>query len=445
MMGDPGSESYSIPSFLYFLFQGRLDKDEQQARDMANADGSINPDAALANVKHQRRLTKMLWASLVLSGCTIIGLIVMALKTNGSLNQGTVEVKDAILESTSTSVGTDDNGHSVLQDVHSNQQVSVRGFGDPFATQTKVDPITGRRLSCMNMGDVAELFHDAVSRTEASVTFVDENGIEKEVVPVNGHYVDHGRTLHFGTGKDSVTMIMDSDACNTGALPADLQDTQDPSQVEPREDEANGGALSDEEEEDTDNGVFKRGLREPSSASALAVVPSPSEVLDRHRNEFAMAKAAVRSGRKMQVSTTLVPVCSGPNCASDSDYERRTDLMEGPECPYGLGLTESECQQAGEELDLDFNNIFSVHDWDHTPCGCFLWEYRGGIKLNYDQGEVGECTASDKGRGMICKKQSSIVSLSLFHSICLVCCNKSYRRQGSDSPAIFLLCLFLLL
>jgi len=359
----------------------------------------------------------------VLSGCTIIGLIVMALKTNGSLNQGTVEVKDAILESTSTSVGMDNNGHSVLQDVHTNQQVSVRGFGDPFVTQTKVDPITGRRLSCMNLGEVAELFHDAVSRTEASITFVDENGIEKEVVPVNGHFVDHGRTLHFGTGKDSVTMIMDSDACNTSTLPADPQDTQDPSQVEPREDEANDGALSDGEEEDTDSGIFKRGLREPSSA--LAVVPSPSEVLDRHRNEFALAKAAVRSGRKMQ-STTLIPVCSGSGCASDSDYELRTDLLEGPECPYGLGLTESECQQAGEELDLDFNNIFSVHDWDHTPCGCFLWEYGGGIKLNYDRGEVGTCTSQQSGRGMICKKQSSIVSLSLFHNIiCIMRCNLS--------------------
>ena len=126
------------------------------------------------------------------------------------------------------------------------------------------------------------------------------------------------------------------------------------------------------------------------------------------------------------MSTTLVPVCSGSDCASDSDYELRTDLLNGPECPYGLGLTESECQQAGEELDLNFNNIFTVHDWDGTtPCGCFLWNYNAGIKLNYDRGEVGTCTSQQSGRGMICKKQSSIVSLSLFHSICLVCCNLS--------------------
>ena len=315
MMGDPGSLSHSIPSFLYslFHFQGHLDKDEQKARNMANKDGTINPEAALENVTRQRRLTRLLWGVVFLSSCTIIGIIVMALKTNGTLNQGTVEVKDAILESTSTSIGTDDNGQSVLEDAHTKKKVSVRMFGDPFATQPKIDRYTGRVLSCINIGSLAELFHDAVSRTEASIAFVDENGIEKEVVPINGHFVDDGHTLHFGSGEESVTVIMDSDVCNTGALPVDPQDTQDHSQVEPMEDEANDGELSeeDEEEEDSDTGVFKRGLREPSSAAVVPV--SPSDVLDRHRNEFAMAKVAVRNGRKMETISDA-PICSGSDC-----------------------------------------------------------------------------------------------------------------------------------
>src|SRR5210317_441617 len=186
---------------------------------MANADGTINPEAALENVRRSRRLMKLVVGLAVLVCGSIITVSVQASKSRATVNEGTVEVKDAIAKSTSTSVGMDNNGHSVLQDVHSNQQVSVRGFGDPFATQTKVDPITDRQLHCMNIGEVAELFHDAVSRTGASITFVDENGIESEVVPVNGHFVDHGRTLHFGTGEDGITMIMDSNACNTGVLP----------------------------------------------------------------------------------------------------------------------------------------------------------------------------------------------------------------------------------
>jgi len=317
MMGDPGSLSHSIPSFLYSLFQGRLDKVEQKARDMANADGRINPEAALENVTRQRRLTNLLWGVVFLSSCTIIGIIVMALKTNGTLNQGTVEVKDAILESTSTSIGMDDNGHSVLQDVHTNQQVSVRGFGDPFATQPKIDPTTGRVLNCISIGSLAELFHDAVSRTEASITFMDKNGIESEVVPVNGHFVDHGHTLHFGSGEDSVTVIMDSDVCNTAMVmppyaPQDTQDQDDSAKNDEGEferEEANDGELTDE-----DSGVFKRGLREPSSTAVAVVRPvSPSDVLDRHRNEFAMAKVAIRNGRKMETDN-YTPICSGSDC-----------------------------------------------------------------------------------------------------------------------------------
>lgn len=283
---------------------------------MANADGTINPEAALENVRRYRKLMKLVVVLAVLVCGSIITVLVQASKSRATVNEGTVEVKDAIAKSTSTSVGMDNNGHSVLQDVHSNQQVSVRGFGDPFATQTKVDPITDRQLHCMNIGEVAELFHDAVSRTGASITFVDENGIESEVVPVNGHFVDHGRTLQFGTGEDGITMIMDSNACNTGVLPTDVQDD---SQVESEESEAGDGALSEGEEDSDTDGVFKRGLREPSSALALVPVsPSRKEVLDRHRNEFAMAKDDVRNGRRVQTSTT-VPVCSGSNCASGFD------------------------------------------------------------------------------------------------------------------------------
>ena len=301
-----GSVSSFYSLFLYSLFQGRLDSVEQQARDMANADGTINPDAAMDNVSRQRRLTRMLWAIVALAICIILGMTVMGVGMKGTFNQGTTEVKDTILESTSTSIGHDDNGQSILEDVHTKKKVSVRAFGDSFATTPKVDPTTGRVLNCINIGRVAELFHDAISRTEASVAFVDENGIEKEVVPINGHFVDDGHTLHFGSGEESVTVIMDSDVCNTAmAMPDSVQNDEG----EFEQEEANDGELTDE-----DSGVFKRGLREPSSTAVAVVRPvSPSDVLDRHRNEFAMAKVAIRNGRKMQTNN-YTPICSGSDC-----------------------------------------------------------------------------------------------------------------------------------
>ena len=340
---------------------------------------------------------------------SIITVSVQASKSRATVNEGTVEVKDAIAKSTSTSVGMDNNGHSVLQDVHSNQQVSVRGFGDPFATQTKVDPITDRQLHCMNIGEVAELFHDAVSRTGASITFVDENGIESEVVPVNGHFVDHGRTLQFGTGEDGITMIMDSNACNTGVLPTDVQDD---SQVESEESEAGGGALSEGEEDSDTDGVFKRGLREPSSALALVPVsPSRKEVLDHHRNEFAMAKDDVRNGRRVQTTST-VPVCS--NCASESDFELRTDLIEARACPMGRELTENECQEATGELNLD--GVWNKDGAENLPCGCFLWQYPSHTKVLYRNVQAGCGAGWVQNLGMICKKvRHNFTVLSLPH------------------------------
>ena len=60
-----------------------------------------------------------------------------------------------------------------MQDIKSGLDISTRGFGDTFHTEAKVDPSSGRKLGCMKIEDIAELFHDTVSRTEASVVIVD--------------------------------------------------------------------------------------------------------------------------------------------------------------------------------------------------------------------------------------------------------------------------------
>ena len=264
-------------------------------------------------------------------------------------------MKDSIIKSKTTSVGLDNNGHSHLQDAKSGLDISTRGFGDTFHTEAKVDPSSRRKLICMTIEEIADLFQDTMSRTEASVVIVGEDGYEKQVVPIDGQFVDNGRTLHFGRGEDSVTMIMDSDVCNTAIPPADLDDIQvtfEEIEEVPYQLDTNAAvqdALSEavEVEEDSsvpaDNGIFNRArnlghvfgvssqdVEDPKanpdarvkvvdmSTSRVSTDPSrhlssPSQVLARHRNEFEIAKRSPRGERKMQESSS-VEICSGDGC-----------------------------------------------------------------------------------------------------------------------------------
>ena len=268
-------------------------------------------------------------------------------------------MKDSIIKSKTTSVGLDSNGHSHLQDAKSGLDLSTRGFGDTFHTEAKVDPSSRRKLICMTIEEIAALFHDTMSRTEASVVIVGENGYEKQVVPIDGQFVDNGRTLHFGRGDDSVTLIMDSDVCNTAILPADLDDIQVTFEEEvPYElnivatvQDALSGAAKVEEDSSVDSskdGIFKRArnligrlvgvspqvVYNPPKANPNAQVEvvdmatslgsidkdrnsrhllSPSQVLARHRAEFEIAKRSPQGERKMQEGDS-VEMCTGDGC-----------------------------------------------------------------------------------------------------------------------------------
>ena len=81
-------------------------------------------------------------------------------------------MKDSIIKSKTTSVGLDNNGHSHLQDAKSGLDISTRGFGDTFHTEAKVDPSSRRKLICMTIEEIAALFQDTMSRTEASIVIV---------------------------------------------------------------------------------------------------------------------------------------------------------------------------------------------------------------------------------------------------------------------------------
>lgn len=269
-------------------------------------------------------------------------------------------MKDSIIKSKTTSVGLDNNGHSHLQDAKSGLDISTRGFGDTFHTQAKVDPSSRRKLICMTIEEIADLFQDTMSRTEASVVIVGEDGYEKQVVPIDGQFVDNGRTLHFGRGEDSVTMIMDSDVCNTAILPDDLdvqvtfeEEEKVPYQldIDAAVQDASSGAVEVEEDSSVsaNDGIFNRARNlisrfvgvpsqvvDDSQANPDARVKvvdmstshgstdkdpsrhlfssSSSEVLARHRAEFEIAKRSPRGERKMQAGSGSVEICSGDGC-----------------------------------------------------------------------------------------------------------------------------------
>ena len=244
-------------------------------------------------------------------------------------------------------VGMDETGHGRLQDSNSGSGVTVRSSGDSFVAKTMYDVKTGRKLTCIDLESTVSLFEDSVSGTEARIVFVDENGNEKQVTPLGGHFVDNEDSLQFGQGEDRVDIIMSSDACNTAvATPpyAPQDDSVEDEEGEFEEEEEDTGkdyeldiglaleAATDASvpDDEQDSGIFKRGLRDPSlsvqrstgvsSSKAIAFVgPSPSEVLSRHRSALANAKIASREGRKLEGDTTSFEMCtSGSSCPIES-------------------------------------------------------------------------------------------------------------------------------
>ena len=91
-----------------------------------------------------------------------------------------------------------------------------------------------------------------------------------------------------------------------------------------------------------------------------------------------------------------------------STYELISD-NQGPSCPTGREITESsECKEAADGLGLDYNDVFTVDSFSHTPCGCFLWDAgTDGVvdKLAFNEGDT--CTTTSRALGMICKTEVS--------------------------------------
>ena len=86
-------------------------------------------------------------------------------------------------------------------------------------------------------------------------------------------------------------------------------------------------------------------------------------------------------------------------------YQLRADL-QGPKCPDGLDVPESECLKAALQVGAQYNpqSQLNVDDWDHTPCGCFLWGAQYSVR--FDRGRLDDCKENSAAIGMVCRDVS---------------------------------------
>jgi hypothetical protein len=77
----------------------------------------------------------------------------------------------------------------------------------------------------------------------------------------------------------------------------------------------------------------------------------------------------------------------------------------GSICAPNKAVTEEECFDAAQEVRTasmpDLITYLNVGEWDHTPCGCFIWYNRN---IDYKNPAVGNCKDIYGGGNLICTK-----------------------------------------
>lgn len=215
------------------------------------------------------------------------------------------------------------------------------------------------------------MFNDATSSTPSSVTFVDEQGEETSILQLDGNFDDHGEYLYFGGANEGLTVMMNTDICNTAVdtkpqfAPQDESGTVEDVQADEVEYESgmtgnDGEAIvedmdgeeledspveldikpalenalketKDSSEEKDDVFTRRRDLLHDNSSSSslpdksisngpqgMARLPSlnsskANDVKARLREEFAKAKSVGRRDRKLQ-SGIFALACTGAYC-----------------------------------------------------------------------------------------------------------------------------------
>ena len=252
-------------------------------------------------------------------GLVVVGVTLGAgINRTGKTTQARISDTQArIAESVTTQVEADARGAPHLVDKASGNELTVRAEGDTFIAVSTVNALTGRKLVCLPIADVAQMVHDLSTGTQGSLVIKDEHDIEKKILSIAGDFEDNESSLQFG----SFTVLMDDDACAGGSQDPVLDINTRPAL------EAAGVEVAEAEEEDgvslpsedTASDLFNRLLHNtaetssftlPRYATAAASSERRSAVLQKNRRAYAMAHEAVKDGRNLGWWNTVVQVVS---------------------------------------------------------------------------------------------------------------------------------------
>ena len=232
----------------------------------------------------------------------------------------------------------DEMGVTHLTD-KSGHDVSIRSFGDVFTATRVVDSMHGNReLQCIAIAEVAEIVHAVGSGTEVSLAFLDDGGLENQIMPLSGKFQDSGNVLKFGQD-NQVQVLLDSDACNVvddhprdidDAAPKDYEDeplgidaadhargidvADHPHGIDATPEDEDDGELNTKSEAtnifDSSRGGLRHlvGNRSLPSSTVHQTAQSRSDILAKHRLEYTAHRAALQAGTRLLVFSSSVPV-----------------------------------------------------------------------------------------------------------------------------------------
>jgi len=295
--------------------------------------------------KHVKRNQMM--SSVIIVLVMIVTFISTYFGTKASFDQGTVELKNSITESITTSVGVDTpDGRPHLQDSETGVDVSTRSYGDAINARNLV-AVDGSLVRCLSTEEVAQLAEDVQHGTDVRLSFVDPTtDLATETYAVSmGDFHDENSYLSFGS--DKVRIMLDSDICNQAEVtPVSVEKPGVDAEPDLEEEEeleedikldielALESAEPTTDSIDSDKGVFDRNLRRQQVAVGSV---KDDDILKRHRAAYAAHRAAIQSGRQvrnLQISFQ-VPVFNF-NCGGQGE-----DCCGGMYCQDGLSCSGS--------------------------------------------------------------------------------------------------------
>ncbi len=93
-----------------------------------------------------------------------------------------------------------------------------------------------------------------------------------------------------------------------------------------------------------------------------------------------------------------------PPSVSSNSFELFADGAAGV-CPDGKAVTEQECLEGAHEAvsgSMALEDTLNVGSWDHTPCGCFIYNH---VLVDYKNPLNGACLPDPKSN-LVCRKET---------------------------------------